>query len=882
MISFILKNWMRQKRRFFLMMIGALLISGGLSTLIGLSETNKGTVINSLQKKWKASYDIVVRPKGTKSITEQVDLFDPNYLSGLAGGISLEDYEKIKGIPDIETAAPISMIGFSGYVTNFKKMDVKEPGIYRLTETTTDYNGLNPSSATNEHYFSRGMYDLPSPNISKKYGITGIEENLSSFTNVLLAAVDPVQEAKLVGLDKAMLPIDGKSQYFSKDDMINSYPLSELGFEGITAKETIFPVIISNQSFLDQTFEFKIEKLDIPYGDSETRQKSLEVIEKNGGEEYLKTLPTIETKKFSYNSNEGHQLLMESLSGVDLKTRNTKSSISSSNVDLSSLLREQTSSLKYRSIESPFPERWNHAFQVIPYEDKTNTNQSFTYRKPQLVDLSMRNNPRLSPYFIGFYDPKKLDVSMDPENELPMETYKSPSAKWVLNSKDQPVNPPKTMNPTSNIYGYLMQPPTMLTTIEAAKHILGDNPISAIRIKVKDVNTLNEESQEKLKLVAKKIEQQTGLETDITLGSSPQPILINIPKVRNHEALGWIEQSWIKIGAAINIFQETKLGYTGIIICNILVAMIYVFSTSLVSFLSRKREFAILLAIGWKPRQLKNILMMESLLIGVIVTFVTLLVQLILGFRNVAALSISQAFLITFFVLLIYIIGPLGPIHLVNQIQPSHVMRTGEISVLRKRVLRTNGLLSMVFNSVIGRLNRNLVSIIAIALPTSLLILFIYVSFRLKGVLYTSWLGQYVSLEVGTPHYVAVAISLIISILTTSEILWQNIKERRNEISLLKALGWKNKNVRLMVLIEGAAIGFLGGLAGGLISLGIIYFMYGPIPIKELWLPLITCLSPVLIGMAGAWIPSRVAMKMEPIEGMRGIGIVKSDISIDI
>ncbi|MFJ7726731.1 hypothetical protein ACIQXV_11255 [Neobacillus sp. NPDC097160] len=55
MISFILKSWRRQKGRFILMMIGALLISGGLSTLIGLSETNKGTVINSLQKKWTAS-----------------------------------------------------------------------------------------------------------------------------------------------------------------------------------------------------------------------------------------------------------------------------------------------------------------------------------------------------------------------------------------------------------------------------------------------------------------------------------------------------------------------------------------------------------------------------------------------------------------------------------------------------------------------------------------------------------------------------------------------------------------------------------------------------------------------------------------------------------
>ena len=574
MISFILKSWMRQKQRFILMIIGALLISGGLSTLIGLSETNKGTVVNSLQKKWTASYDIVVRPKGTKSMTERDSLFDPNYLSGIAGGISLEDYQKIKNIPDIDIAAPISMIGFTGYDVLFRKIDTKEPGIYRLTTTKTDYNGLDSTVETNDVYFSRGMYDLPSPEIYKKYGIAGFENNLSSYTKVLLAAVDPEQEARLVGLDKAMVPIDGEKSYFSKNDSITSYQLSELGFEGIDASETRFPVILSNQSFLKQTFNFKLEKLDIPYGDPKTRQKSLEVVEKNGGEKYLKSLVSTDTKTFTYNSDDAHTLLLANLSGIDPKTKKRESTFSSTNVDLETILLEKTGPLKYKSKENPFPERWSNAFQVVPFEGKSAAYESSTYRKPELSDNGLRNNPRLSPYFVGFYDPKKLAISKDPKNELPMETYKIPSAKFVLNKDGQPVNPPKVMNPTSNIYGYLMQAPTMLTTIEAAKNILGDEPISAIRIKVKNVKTLGDDSQAKLKLVAKEIEQQTGLETDITLGSSPQPLLINIPKVRNHEAIGWIEQPWIKIGAAINIFKETKLGYTGIIICNILVAMI--------------------------------------------------------------------------------------------------------------------------------------------------------------------------------------------------------------------------------------------------------------------------------------------------------------------
>ncbi|WP_313799029.1 FtsX-like permease family protein [Cytobacillus sp.] len=800
-------------------------------------------------------------------------------MSGISGGISLEEYKKIKEISEVDIAAPISMIGYTGYEVLFDEVSVKDPGIYRLTKTTTDYDGNSSNKTTMEIYFSRGKYTNPDINTTEKYGIINFENRLSSYTRVLLAAIDPEEEARLVGLDKAVLPVEGHS-YFSESDIIRSSSMNELGFKGISARETIFPILLSYHSFLNQKTDFKIEKLDIPFSNKEDIESSLSLIQKNEGEKYLKKVSSVDTKTFSYNSEESHKLLIASLSGIDIETG--KKISNQNTVGFKSILQEKTGPLSYQLIDSPFPERWEKAYQVVPFEEETYHDDRDTYRKPQLTDPSLANNPRLNANFIGFYDPTKLNISKDPETELPMETYKIPTATLVLNKDDQPVNPPKVIKPTSNIYGYLMSPPTMLTTIEASEHILGNNPISAIRIKVKGVDELGDASQEKLEKVANEIESLTGHETTITLGSSPDPLLINIPKVGKHDSIGWIEQPWIKIGASIGIFKETKLGYSGIIACIILVSIIYVFSTNLVSFLSRKQEFAVLLAVGWKPKQLKNILMVESLLLGLIVSFVTLLIQIALNIIRENSLLISETLLLTFFVLLIYIIGPLGPARLINKIHPSQVMRTGEVSVSGKRMLKTKGLLSMVLNTVLGRLQRNLVSIIAIALPTTMLILFIYVTFRLNGVLYTSWLGQYVSMEVGAPHYIAVIISLIISILTTSEIMWQNIKERKNEIALLKAFGWKNKYIRLMVLIEGAIIGFLGGVVGGVISLGVIYFMYGPIPMKELWLPILTCLSPILVGIAGGWIPSGMAMKMEPIEGAKGIVSVKSNSSIDI
>ncbi len=75
--------------------------------------------------------------------------------------------------------------------------------------------------------------------------------------------------------------------------------------------------------------------------------------------------------------------------------------------------------------------------------------------------------------------------------------------------------------------------------------------------------------------------------------------------------------------------------------------------------------------------------------------------------------------------------------------------------------------------------------------------------------LYATWLGEYVALEVGTMHYVAMGVALLIAILTTTEILWQNVNERRSQLAVLKATGWQDGLIRRLVLLEGLLTGLL-------------------------------------------------------------------------
>jgi ABC-type antimicrobial peptide transport system permease subunit len=196
-------------------------------------------------------------------------------------------------------------------------------------------------------------------------------------------------------------------------------------------------------------------------------------------------------------------------------------------------------------------------------------------------------------------------------------------------------------------------------------------------------------------------------------------------------------------------------------------------------------------------------------------------------------------------------------------------MKQGEISTKASRFGRTRGVIGIVFNNLYGRWNRNIVAVLAISLPSALLILFMFVSIRLDGVLYTSWLGEYVAMEVSTPHYIAVGLSLMISILTAGQMVWQNVVERTNEIALFKALGWKNRHIQIMVIIEGAILGFLSGVMALIFGVIIVSIVYNGFSFDQLLFYSSILIITVFVGIISALIPSLKVLQIEVVNGLK-------------
>ncbi|HEX2976981.1 MAG TPA: FtsX-like permease family protein, partial [Bacteroidales bacterium] len=111
---------------------------------------------------------------------------------------------------------------------------------------------------------------------------------------------------------------------------------------------------------------------------------------------------------------------------------------------------------------------------------------------------------------------------------------------------------------------------------------------------------------------------------------------------------------------------------------------------------------------------------------------------------------------------------------------------------------------------------------------------------------------------------------IIVCMLITGLLFYQNVIVRTREIGIMKAMG--NSSIRIAMLIMGKAciIGFVGGLAGFFAGTSIAgyfgkeIFMFTAMNIKTLWsLFWLTLVIFPVLWMLASWIPALIAIRID-------------------
>ena len=125
-------------------------------------------------------------------------------------------------------------------------------------------------------------------------------------------------------------------------------------------------------------------------------------------------------------------------------------------------------------------------------------------------------------------------------------------------------------------------------------------------------------------------------------------------------------------------------------------------------------------------------------------------------------------------------------------------------------------------------------------------------------------------------------IALVVAAIGIINTLLMAIHERTREIGVMKAVGATRSHIRLLFTTEGAALGFLGGAAGGLLALflgqainiiGARTFL-SDFPGFQLssftwWLiPGVIALTTAISLLAGLY-PANRAARLDPVEALR-------------
>jgi putative ABC transport system permease protein len=115
---------------------------------------------------------------------------------------------------------------------------------------------------------------------------------------------------------------------------------------------------------------------------------------------------------------------------------------------------------------------------------------------------------------------------------------------------------------------------------------------------------------------------------------------------------------------------------------------------------------------------------------------------------------------------------------------------------------------------------------------------------------------------------VLTACTLVVGILA-----WINIRERRIEIGILRAMGLQTRSILAVFMGKATVLGLLGGLLGVLLGLG-IFLALGPesgaskmgyVHSSLPWLVTVLCLTPI-ITLGTSWVPTLWAIQQDPAD----------------
>ena len=87
-----------------------------------------------------------------------------------------------------------------------------------------------------------------------------------------------------------------------------------------------------------------------------------------------------------------------------------------------------------------------------------------------------------------------------------------------------------------------------------------------------------------------------------------------------------------------------------------------------------------------------------------------------------------------------------------------------------------------------------------------------------EGTLVGTLLGNAISVQVRGSDFVALGSAVALATLGVADVLYLNLRERSAEFASLRAVGWADRQIGQLVLLEALGLGALGSVSGAIVG----------------------------------------------------------------
>jgi putative ABC transport system permease protein len=839
------------------LLAGMLVAATAFTVLTAASRTAQVRTVGTVTAHFQPAYDILVRPAGARSSLESATgTVQPDFLSGIYGGITMSQWHQIQKITGVQVAAPIAMVGYTFMRAQFPVQlpaaDIAQPGrqLYRVSTTWVSANGATripqpPSyvyvTPNRVHFsFTNGAtsetlpggstatpcpaYETPASPFSlaaqagascwSKIDGDGTPPETISYPNLnghagfsvdwqfpmLIAAIDPQAEARLDGLNHALT----SGQYLPEN--YDNEPISS-GFQ----KGDAFPVLATADSGIGEYAMTQVQELGAPSAPPVLGTATMAKDAAVPGHTVLATTTT---------ARQAYQYLLGQLRGPNRAHANNILSAYWSAGPVN-YRRGSHGDLVPVAVRNP-GSVWeaDNGFAVPPM-DNANSQYRTVRQHARIADKINVTLPKLA----GTFSESKIKV-FDPLSRVPLGPYQ-PMVAAPANGASRKALGGSDLRPSLNLGGLVSQPVQLITTLAALPALenskyaggaqLAPAPLSVIRVRVAGVTGPDQASLNRIKTVAEQIEVRTHLTVDIVAGSSPEPTTVALPAGQFGTPALMLTEDWVKKGVAITILDAVDRSSVTLFALILVVCALFVANSATAAVRSRRQELGVLAALGWtRPRMFAAVLgevALIGLAAGILGALLSAPLAAVLGLHA----SLARAALAIPVATALAVVAGAVPAALAARADPVASVRPPVLAVRRAR--QPSGISGLAVVNMLRTPGRTAVGALALAVGVTTLTLLIAITLAFRGAVVGPLLGNVVAVQVRGVDYVAVAATVALGVLAVADALLISITERAPELATIRAFGWSESAQRRLVITEGALTGTVGSVTGAALGL---------------------------------------------------------------